>query len=269
MLRSGNTNTVACPATGLSGAFFSATSRSDAASYWSGPSISRSGRLLWRGLCLTDFFDVGAGAGLTGAVTDERDFGRNAEVARGLGALYRDIGEAVGVWVWIDCAVAIDEDLIGQAHEKDGGNDLGFGRGFNELKRGADGVGRGVDGAGDEAIDFVECEHDGAEHDGVFECVASVAFAEVFVLAHLHEGRDVALGDFLGIDDLDAGEVGVSKLGDAAHFLGLPSSTQRARPRFWQMAAASMVRGSSPSGRMMRLLALACTPRDLVAERCG
>lgn len=34
---------------------------------------------------------------------------------------------------------------------------------------------------------------------------------------------------------------------------GLASSTQRAIPRAWQIAAACTVRGSLPSGRTMRL----------------
>ena len=44
MLRSGKTNTVARPATALPGSFAAATSGSTAASYWIGPSMSRSGR---------------------------------------------------------------------------------------------------------------------------------------------------------------------------------------------------------------------------------
>lgn len=44
MLRSGNTKTVARPATSLPGSFACATVGSMAASYWMGPSIGRSGR---------------------------------------------------------------------------------------------------------------------------------------------------------------------------------------------------------------------------------
>ena len=44
MFRSGNTNTVAFPATALSGSFVAATAGSIAASYWIGPSTGRSGR---------------------------------------------------------------------------------------------------------------------------------------------------------------------------------------------------------------------------------
>jgi hypothetical protein len=44
VLRSGKTNTVARPATALSGSLVRATSGSIAASYWIGPSTGRSGR---------------------------------------------------------------------------------------------------------------------------------------------------------------------------------------------------------------------------------
>lgn len=44
MLRSGKISTVAWPATSESGSFVAATLGSTAASYWIGPSISRSGR---------------------------------------------------------------------------------------------------------------------------------------------------------------------------------------------------------------------------------
>ncbi|MNN24151.1 hypothetical protein D3C81_1375710 [compost metagenome] len=52
-----------------------------------------------------------------------------------------------------------------------------------------------------------------------------------------------------------AGRVMPCSLAMAATSSGRASSTQRAMPRSWQMAAARMVRGSLPSGRTMRLLA--------------
>src|SRR3982751_6991173 len=44
VLRSGNTNTVALPATVLAGSLVAATAGATAASYWIGPSVGRAGR---------------------------------------------------------------------------------------------------------------------------------------------------------------------------------------------------------------------------------
>lgn len=171
---------------------------------------------------LADFVDVGSSSGFAGGVADHGDACWEAEGDGGVGALNGDVGEGFGVGIGIDGAVAVNEDLVGEAHEEDGGDNLGTGFGFDDLQGGPDGVGGGVNGTGDETVDFAEGEHDGAEPDMVVEEVGGGFGGEAFVFAHFDEGADVVLADVGGVEDFDVGrEFDLLAFGNAVDFFGV------------------------------------------------
>ena len=192
-----------------------------AASYWSGPSRQE---IRPQGFGdpggLADFFHVRAAAGLSGAVADERHTGVDAELLGGFRALDGDVGERLGIGIRVHGAVAIDEHLLGQAHEEDGGDDARAGAGLDELQRGPDGVGGRVHRTGNQAVHLAHGEHHGAEHDVVFQRLERVVLVEVLVFAHLHQRRDVARAQCGGVEDLDfAGNRHAIRGGHAVDFL--------------------------------------------------
>jgi len=132
---------------------------------------------------LGDFIDVAAGTRAVGRVADHGDDGFDAEGFRGVGALDRDVGEEFGIGVRVHGTVAVNEDLVGKAHEEDRGDGAGVGVGFDQLERGADGVGGALDGPGNKSVHFVEREHDGAKHGVVTQAFDGVLFGHTLAAA--------------------------------------------------------------------------------------
>src|SRR6516162_7877636 len=135
-------NTVARPATGLFGALVFATSGIKAASYWSGPSIRRSGRFDCASFVAARTLSTWApDPDSTGRVADHRDARCYTECLRGVGALDRDIGERLDVGIRNDRTVAVHQNLLGQTHKEDRRNGLSIRLGLDHLKCGPDGIG--------------------------------------------------------------------------------------------------------------------------------
>ena len=95
-----------------------------AASYWIGPSTSRSGRRSAHQIGgRADLVHVGAGARVAGRVRQHRHPRVDAELRRGRRRRDRDVGQLLGARVGIHRAVAVDQHLVRQAHQEDAGHD--------------------------------------------------------------------------------------------------------------------------------------------------
>ncbi len=143
-------NTVALPATGESGIFVLATVGSAAASYWIGPSTSRSGRRAphERGAG-ADLVDVGPGAAVARRVLRHRDARLDAETGWRSPRRRSRCRPAARSSGRDDRAVAVDEDAVGQCHEEDARDDRGLRPRLDDLEGRTDRVRRRVLRAGD------------------------------------------------------------------------------------------------------------------------
>ncbi len=223
VFKSGNTNTVACPATGLSGSFFRATFASTAASYWIGPStISSGARCRTSAVACRTFStslpvpDAPVRVGQHGhSWLDIEHLGR----LRGTDG---DIGQLLGGWPWDHRAIAVHQHAIFQAHQKHTGDHRDTGPSANDLEGGPNRVGRCMRGAGHHAVGQLLVDHHGAEVGYVLNQVACLDFGQPLVLAQ----RD-QVSSKLGvprrldrIDDLGLGQVQPQR-GDALTHLVL------------------------------------------------
>ena len=86
----------------------------------------------------------------------------------------RDVRQRLGVGIGDHRAVAVHDDLLGQAHEEHRGHDARAGLGLDDLQRRADGVGGRVYGARNQAVHLAEREHHRAEPDVVLEELGGV-----------------------------------------------------------------------------------------------
>src|SRR5690606_10701173 len=77
--------------------------------------------------------------------------------------LHGDVGELLRVRVRVDRAVAVDQYLVGQAHEEHRGDDRGVRGGLDDLEGGPDGRRGGVHGPGHHAGGQALLHHQGAE----------------------------------------------------------------------------------------------------------
>lgn len=142
---------------------------------------------------------------------------------------------------------AVGAELRGVgAHHKEGRDQLGARGGLEDLQRGAQGVGGGVAGAGDQAVGIAHLDHHGAKVGGVHHLGASLLDGDALLGAELGKLLRVLLV-LLGVarvDDGGAGNVDV---------IGVAQDDDVGRPSSMILFAATMVRGSSPSGRTMVL----------------
>ena len=150
-------------------------------------------------------------------------------------------------------AVTVHQHLIRHQHEKHAGDNSGARRGLDELQ-------------GGRMVLAVVCTAPETRPSTSFTasimvpsttlssryCSAMCAVSPVGGAARPAAAR--AGAGVVGVEDFQIGRRG-DALG-VGHFCtasGLASSTQRAMPVWWQITAASTVRGSSPSGSTMRL----------------
>ncbi len=133
-----------------------------------------------------------------------------------------NIGQLFGIGVWIDRAIAIDNSLIGQQHKEHRRYQLGIGSGFDQLQGGANGIGRGVDGPGDQAVDIIQRQHHGTQNDRVFQLGFGHWRAQALVFAQLNHGVNIlGYGDGR-IDDLDGvGQDDIEGLRDTSNLIGI------------------------------------------------
>ena len=119
------------------------------------------------------------GAALAGAVGGEAqhgDLGIDAEDLGGLGGLNGNLGQLLsgrddhvavliqGVLIAdVDGAVAHGQLLFPADHDEAGGNQVGAGLGLHQLQGGTDGIGGGVGGAAQQAVDLALLDQHGAE----------------------------------------------------------------------------------------------------------
>ncbi len=164
----------------------------------------------------THFLYVCAGAGGAGGVGDHGHTRLDAEGGSGVGGLDGDLGQLLGSGVRIDRAVTVDQYLIRQQHEEDGGDQGRARGGLDDLHRRTDGVGSGVHRAGYQTVDFVALQHHGTQYHVVFQLFAGNHFGHALVLAQLDQTGHIALAHGNRIDDLDAvGQYHALLFGDA------------------------------------------------------
>ena len=138
---------------------------SAAASYWIGPSTSRSGRRSRTRAVAARTFSTSA------PEPDCRRWSSSSIAMRGsmpnCAAVSRrrdrDVGELLGRRVGDDGAVAVDEHAVGERHEEHARDDADAGQRLDDLEGRPDGVRRGVRGARDHAVGEAELHHHGAE----------------------------------------------------------------------------------------------------------
>ena len=156
----------------------------------------------------------------------------------------------------VDGAVAVDDHLVGQAHEKHRRHQAAARLGAQDLQRGADSIRGGVHRAGHQAVHFALLEHHGADRDRVAETLARHLLGPPAMPPQPGQRADVALGYGLGVEHGDAvRQLQPETPGHPATSSGCPSSTLRVMPRSAHATAACMVRGSVPSGSTTHALA--------------
>ncbi len=151
-----------------------------------------------------DEVSIRALARIDGAVREHGHTAREAESLCRVIALEGDIGKFFGKRVQVDSAVAIDVGLVLHAHEEHGAHGLDARSGANNLEGRAERICRGMDGAGNEAIDFAKLEHHRGKHYVVRKSDTCGFRSHAFCLAEIHESRHVLFGK-LGtrFDDFD------------------------------------------------------------------
>ena len=272
VLRSGKTNTLARPATGLSGA------------------LLRRDRGDRRGVVLQRAVDEQVGIALAHEPRSPRSTlstsapapdvpvlkliiatrGSMPNAAGGGGALQGDVGELLGVGVGVDRTVAVDHHLVGQAHEEDRRHQPGAGGGAEQLQRRPERGRGGVHGAGDQAVDLVEPQHHGAERDrcrraGCGRCRASCPCADGPPRARRRTARATSAGS---TTSRPGGQGETERLGLGGHLVGwAPSSTHRAMPISWQVTAARMRARLGALGQHDPPVGLAGLGREPAPER--
>ena len=214
-------NTVARPATGEPGIFEAATAGSTAASYWIGPSTSRSGRRSRTSAVASRTFSTSAPEPDSPVEYDSIAMrGSMPNCVGGLRGRDRDVGELLGGRVGVDRAVAVDEHAVGEAHEEHGRHDRDARPRLDDLERRADRVRGRVRGAGDHAVGEPEVHHHRAEVGDVLHQVARLVDGDALVGAQPRvlggEAVHVASGS-RGRDDRRASQ------------MSRPSSPARAR----------------------------------------
>ena len=130
-------------------------------------------------------------------------------VSRGDG----DLGELVRGRVDVEAAVGEDQRAVGAklrgvgAHHKEGRDQLGARGGLEDLQRGAQGVGGGVAGAGDQAVGIAHLDHHGAKVGGIHHLGASLLDGDALLGAELGKLLCVLLV-LLGVARVDDGGAG-------------------------------------------------------------
>ena len=124
-----------------------------------------------------------------------------------------DLGELIGGRVDVEATVGEDQRAVGAelrgvgAHHEEGRDQLGARGGLEDLKRGAQGVGRGVAGAGDQAVGVAHLDHHGAKVGGVHHLGASLLDGDTLLGAELGKLLRVLLV-LLGVARVDDGGAG-------------------------------------------------------------
>src|SRR6185312_5812168 len=126
----------------------------------------------------------------------------DAELPGGLCGGDGDVRELGGVRFRVDRAVPVDQHAVLQEHEEDRGDDGDPRSGLDELQRRADGVGRGVGGTGDHAVDVAQVDHHGGKVGAVEHAFAGGLDGDALVGAQ----RRVFGGE--AVQQVAAGRVG-------------------------------------------------------------
>ncbi|MNK77933.1 hypothetical protein D3C87_975500 [compost metagenome] len=171
---------------------------------------------------LADLLDLFAAVRLAAGVADHCHPWRDAECGGRISALQGDLGQFAGAWVRVHHAVAVDQHLFREQHEEHRRHQGAARCGFNQLQGRADGVGGGVDHARHEAVDFIQGQHHGADHHGVFQLLLGHRRVEAFAFAQRDHWLDIALADQVRVDDFQAWrQLDALGAGDGLHVLGL------------------------------------------------
>lgn len=167
------------------------------------------------GRCFAHGIDVRAGPRRPGGVAQHGDFGIKAKGARRGGRRDGDVGELIRGGVGDDGAVAVEVDAIGQAHEENAGNRFDARFGLDELKCGADCVGRGRGGAGHHAVRASFIDHHGAKESFVGHECSGFFFGHSLGFTQFIKGVGIVIKTcvVLRIDDLDTIDVEVKFVG--------------------------------------------------------
>src|ERR1019366_4935332 len=172
---------------------------------------------------LGDLVDIDAHTGGAGAEADHRHPGFDAKGPRRRRALDGNVGQVFGVGLRVDGAIAVDDYLVGQAHEEHRRHQAATWLGAQDLQRRANGGRGGVDRARNQAVHFTLPEHHGADRDWVGEVIACHFFGPAAVPPQLSQRSDVALGDSLGLDHGDAvGQLKPEAAGQPGHLVWWP-----------------------------------------------
>ncbi len=140
----------------------------------------------------TDLVDLFAGSGLAGGVGEHGDPRFDPEEQCRIGGARRDVRQLFCAGSWIDCAVAIDEYAVFEAHQEDARDHRDSLACSDELECRADRMCCRVCGAGNHSIRTSLVDHHGSEITHVGHDVIGHLQSDAFVASKL----GVELGEF-------------------------------------------------------------------------
>ncbi|MNO98733.1 hypothetical protein D3C76_904870 [compost metagenome] len=148
-----------------------------------------------------DLLDFLAAGRLTAGIADHRHPRGDAERGRRVGALQGNLGQFAGARVRVHHAVAVDQHFFGKQHEEHRRHQGAARRGLDQLQGRANGIGGGVNDPGHQTVDFIQRQHHGADHYGVFELLLGHGGIEAFAFAQGYHRLDVTLADQVRVED--------------------------------------------------------------------
>ncbi len=139
---------------------------------------------------------------------------------------------------------------------------------FDQLQRRTNGAGSGVNRAGYQTVDFCPVPAIRVPRTTLSSSCSRATASSCLVLTQFDQATHIAFAEPLPDRRFQCRRQAQRPWAEATRLIssGLPSRTQVAILRSAQIAAASTVRGSSPSGRTTRFADFARQPGQLVAE---
>ena len=176
-------------------------------------------------------------------------------------ALDSDISQLFSCWVRVNSTVTVNRYLVWHQHEENRGYVSSIRLGLDQLECRADRIGGGVNSTGDQTIDVTFSQHHSAKNNGIFQLRFRHWLGQPLALAQLNHRSNVLIADFVHVQNFQTfWQLDTLSLSNSTNGFRLAQKYTVCDTTLLTMAAALMVRASSPSGRTIRLLA-ACALR--------